>query len=99
MKISLRRRHALTVADDALSQKIFQGDSESQRASKSHYWFKSYVDFAEWVDFARWWSFIWKGLRLKDNSELYNRALSCQPIGLIPFTAEGPVNLGGVLCC
>ena len=36
---------------------IFLGDSKSQRASKSHYWFKSYGDFAEWVDFAYWWSF------------------------------------------
>ena len=30
----------------------FLGDSKSQRASKSHFWFKSYGDFAEWVDFA-----------------------------------------------
>ena len=55
MKISLQRRHALTVADGACN---FLGDSKSQKASKQHYWFKSYGDFAEWVDFAHWWSFI-----------------------------------------
>ena len=43
----------------------FLGDSKSQSASKSHYWFKSYGDFAEWVDFAYWWSCIGKGLRLQ----------------------------------
>ena len=51
MKISLRRRHALTVADGAFSYKKrlcynFFGDSKSRRASKS------YVNFAELVDFA-----------------------------------------------
>ena len=51
MKISLRRRHALTVADGAICW----------RASKSHYWFKSYGNFAEWVDFAHWCSFIGGG--------------------------------------
>ena len=40
----------------------FLGDSKSQRASKSHYWFKSYGEFAEWVNFAYWWSFIGKGV-------------------------------------
>ena len=40
------------VEDGALSHKInyvtfFLGDSKSQRAPKSHYWFKSYGDFAE----------------------------------------------------
>ena len=42
----------------------FVGDSESQRAPKSHYWFKSYV-FAELVDFAYWWSCPVKGLCLQ----------------------------------
>ena len=37
--------------------KLFLGDSKSQKASKSHYWFKSYGNFAELVDFAYWWSF------------------------------------------
>ena len=33
------------------------GDSKSQRASESDYWFKSYANFAKRVDFAYWWSF------------------------------------------
>ena len=50
------------VGDGAFSYKIdyvaiFFGDSKSERAPKSHYWFMSYGDFAEWVDFAYWWSF------------------------------------------
>ena len=68
MKISLRRRHALTIADGAFSHKTmlqFLGDFKSRRASKSHFWFKSYGNFAEWVDFAHWWSFIGKGLLLQ----------------------------------
>ena len=57
MKKYLRRRHALMVEDGAFSHKIdyltiLFGDSKSQRASKSHYWFQSYGGFAEWVDFA-----------------------------------------------
>ena len=39
----------------------FVGNSKSQRAFKSHYWFKSYSDFSELVDFAYWWSFIGGG--------------------------------------
>ena len=34
----------------------FKGDTKSQRAFKSHYWFKIYGNFAELVDFAFWWS-------------------------------------------
>ena len=56
----LRRRHALMVADGALSQ----------RASNSDYWFESYVDFAEWVSFAYWWSFIGKALRLQPEQQV-----------------------------
>ena len=47
----------------------FQGNSKSQRASKSHYWFKSYGDFPEWVDFAYWWSCIGKGLLLQPRKQ------------------------------
>ena len=61
MKITLRRRHALTVADGAFSHKIYY----VTRASKSLYWFKSYGDLSELLDFAYWWSFIGKGLRLQ----------------------------------
>ena len=68
VKTSLRRRRAFLVSDGACSHKIdyvtiFLGDSESWKASKSHYRFKSYSDFAEWVIFACWWSCIGKGLR------------------------------------
>ena len=68
MKLSLRRRHALTVADGAFSHKIdyvtiFQEIVNPK--SKSHYWFKSYGNFAELVDFAHRWSFIGKGLHLQ----------------------------------
>ena len=55
----LRRRHALMVADGALSQ----------RASKLDYWFESYVDFAEWMSFAYQWSFIVKALRLQPEQQ------------------------------
>ena len=69
MKISLRRRHTLTVGDGASLHKIDyvgrRGDSKYQRASKSHYWFKSYGNFAEWVNFVYWWRYIGKGLRLQ----------------------------------
>ena len=42
------------------------GDSKSQMASTSHYWFNSYGNFAEWVGFACWWScIIRKGLYLQ----------------------------------
>ena len=60
MKISLRRRHALTVEYGAFNHKI-----DYVKKSKLYYWFKSYGDFAEWVDFAYWWSCIGKGLRLQ----------------------------------
>ena len=40
----------------------FVGESKSQMASKSHYWFKSYSNIAELVNFAYWWSCIGKGL-------------------------------------
>ena len=70
MKIFLRRRHAITVADGAVSHKIDYGTIVlkilfPKGPSKLHYWFKSYDDFAEWVDFAHWWSSIGKGLRLQ----------------------------------
>ena len=70
MKISLRRRHALVVADGASSHKIdycynFLENFKYQRASKLHHWFKSYGDFAKWVDFAHWWSFIGKSEHLQ----------------------------------
>ena len=56
MKISLRRRHALTGADGAFSHKIgyvpiFLGDSKSRRALKLHNLFKRYGNFAEWSRF------------------------------------------------
>ena len=56
VKISLRHRYALMVADGAFSHKI----DYVTNASKSHYWFKNYGDFAERVDFAYLWSFIMK---------------------------------------
>ena len=73
MKISLRRRHALTVADGAFSHKIdyLLGYSKSRRASKSHNRFKCYGGFAEWVNFAYWWSFIGKGPRVACNAGLF----------------------------
>ena len=49
----------------------FLGDSKTQRASQSHYWFKSYGDFAELVDFACWGSFIGKGLRAACKAGLF----------------------------
>ena len=66
MKISLRGRHALVVADGASSHKIdycynFLENSKYQSASKLHHWFKSYGDFDKWVDFAYWWSFSGEG--------------------------------------
>ena len=66
MKISLRRRHALTVADGSFSHNIDYFTIFMEILNlKLHYWFKSYGDFAEGVDFAHWWSFIGKGLRLQ----------------------------------
>ena len=51
VKISLWRRHTITVGDGAFSYKIdyvthFESTS---KASKSHHWF---CNFAEWVDLA-----------------------------------------------
>ena len=48
MKISLRSRHALTVAYGAFSHKI----DDVTVFRFTGYWLKSYNDFAEWVDFA-----------------------------------------------
>ena len=66
MKISLRRRHTLTVADGAFRYyvTIFK-DILNLEGHLNHYGFKSYGNFAEWVDFAHWWSFIGKGLHLQ----------------------------------
>ena len=70
MKISLRRRHALTVADSAFSHKIdyvtifkeiLNPEGHPNRINGS----KVTANFAELVDYAYWWSFIGKGLRLQ----------------------------------
>ena len=61
MKISLRRRHALTVADGAFSHKIDYVTIFKKILNPEEHPNRN----TEWVDFAAWWSFIGKGVRLQ----------------------------------
>ena len=61
VKISLRRRHALTVADGAFKHKIdyvtiFMENLNTEGHPNRITGSKHNDDFAEWVDFAHWWS-------------------------------------------
>ena len=70
MKISLWRRHALTVADGAFSHKIgyvpiFQENLNLEGHLNCITGSKVTAILLNGVDFAHWWSFIGKGLRLE----------------------------------
>ena len=65
MKISLRRRNALTVADGSFSHKIDHVPIFQEILNPEGHPNRITGDFAETMDFANWWSFIRKGLRLQ----------------------------------